>query len=98
MQTWLVTGGAGFIGCNFVRMALAKTDAHVVVLDKLTYAGSLANLAAVAPDRRDQLRRRIARRSLDRRPGRLRAHERGRRVRAARGGAQAARGVRSRRA
>src|SRR3989442_5837406 len=52
METWLVTGGAGFIGCNFARMALAKTDAHVVVLDKLTYAGNLANLADVAADRR----------------------------------------------
>jgi dTDP-glucose 4,6-dehydratase len=45
MDTWLVTGGAGFIGCNFVRMALAKSDAHVVVLDKLTYAGREENLA-----------------------------------------------------
>jgi dTDP-glucose 4,6-dehydratase len=52
MATWLVTGGAGFIGCNFVRMALAKTDARVVVLDKLTYAGNLANLADVAAQRR----------------------------------------------
>src|SRR6187549_2727375 len=50
--TWLVTGGAGFIGCNFVRTALAKSDARVVVLDKLTYAGNLANLAEVASDRR----------------------------------------------
>jgi dTDP-glucose 4,6-dehydratase len=52
MATWLVTGGAGFIGCNFARMALAKTDARVVVLDKLTYAGNLANLADVAADPR----------------------------------------------
>jgi NAD(P)-dependent dehydrogenase (short-subunit alcohol dehydrogenase family) len=52
MDTWLVTGGAGFIGCNFVRMALAKTGAHVVVLDKLTYAGNLANLADVGTDPR----------------------------------------------
>ncbi len=47
MHTLLVTGGAGFIGCNFVRLALAETDARVVVLDKLTYAGSLENLADV---------------------------------------------------
>jgi dTDP-glucose 4,6-dehydratase len=47
MQTLLVTGGAGFIGCNFVRLALAEADARVVVLDKLTYAGSLENLADV---------------------------------------------------
>lgn len=46
-QTILVTGGAGFIGCNFVRLALAETDARVLVLDKLTYAGSLENLAGV---------------------------------------------------
>ncbi len=45
MDTILITGGAGFIGCNFVRLVLAETDAHVVVLDKLTYAGSLENLA-----------------------------------------------------
>ena len=44
-QTWLVTGGAGFIGSNFVRWALEHRPAvRVVVLDKLTYAGSLENL------------------------------------------------------
>ncbi len=47
MNTLLVTGGAGFIGCNFVRLALAETNARVVVVDKLTYAGSLENLADV---------------------------------------------------
>lgn len=47
MPTWLVTGGAGFIGANLVRRILAETDAHVVVLDKLTYAGNLQNLAEV---------------------------------------------------
>ncbi|MDX1388786.1 MAG: dTDP-glucose 4,6-dehydratase, partial [Acidobacteriota bacterium] len=47
MDTWIVTGGAGFIGSNFVRLALETTDADVVVLDKLTYAGSLENLPAV---------------------------------------------------
>ena len=42
---WLVTGGAGFIGSNFVRYVLAaRPDVRVVVLDKLTYAGSLENL------------------------------------------------------
>jgi dTDP-glucose 4,6-dehydratase len=46
--TILVTGGAGFIGANFVRHALARTDARVVVLDKLTYAGNLESLADVA--------------------------------------------------
>lgn len=47
MDTVLVTGGAGFIGCNFVRMALRQTDWRVVVFDKLTYAGSMLNLADV---------------------------------------------------
>jgi dTDP-glucose 4,6-dehydratase len=42
----LVTGGAGFIGSNFVRFFLEQhPDVHVVVLDALTYAGNLANLA-----------------------------------------------------
>ena len=52
METLLVTGGAGFIGCNFVRLALAETAARVVILDKLTYAGSLENLADVLGDPR----------------------------------------------
>mgnify|MGYP002640936832 CR=1 FL=1 len=46
MRTILVTGGAGFIGANFVRMLLdEETDVRVVNLDKLTYAGNLGNLA-----------------------------------------------------
>ncbi|HEY4564372.1 MAG TPA: GDP-mannose 4,6-dehydratase, partial [Thermoanaerobaculia bacterium] len=52
MDTILVTGGAGFIGCNFVRLALAETEARIVVLDKLTYAGSLESLADVLDDPR----------------------------------------------
>ena len=41
----LVTGGAGFIGSNFVRHALAThADWHVTTLDKLTYAGRRENL------------------------------------------------------
>ena len=47
MQTILVTGGAGFIGSNFVRHALARTAARIVVVDKLSYAGHLANLADI---------------------------------------------------
>ncbi len=44
----LVTGGAGFIGCNFVHYWLANhPDDEIVVLDALTYAGNRANLAAV---------------------------------------------------
>ena len=47
METWLVTGGAGFIGSNFVRLALAECEARVVVIDKLTYAGHLKNLESL---------------------------------------------------
>src|SRR5271154_87902 len=46
----LVTGGAGFIGSNFVLDWLAAGSGPVVNLDKLTYAGNLANLASVAED------------------------------------------------
>ncbi len=49
----VVTGGAGFIGSNFVRFTLRRhSDAEVVVLDKLTYAGNLENLEDVAGDPR----------------------------------------------
>jgi len=48
MQQILVAGGAGFIGCNFVRMMLEKYDYQIIVYDKLTYAGRLENLADVA--------------------------------------------------
>jgi len=44
MDTIIVTGGAGFIGSNFVRLALRETEARVVVIDKLTYAGNLESL------------------------------------------------------
>jgi len=47
MDTLLVTGGAGFIGSNYTRLALRDSDARVVVLDKLTYAGNLESLADV---------------------------------------------------
>jgi dTDP-glucose 4,6-dehydratase len=52
METWVVTGGAGFIGSNFVRAALASRDARIVVVDKLTYAGNLESLADIADDPR----------------------------------------------
>jgi dTDP-glucose 4,6-dehydratase len=49
----LVTGGAGFIGSNFIRMHLAfYSDAEIVNLDKLTYAGNLENLRDVEDDPR----------------------------------------------
>lgn len=49
MNKLLVTGGAGFIGSNFVHYWLANyPDDEIVVLDALTYAGNLANLAAIA--------------------------------------------------
>ena len=51
-DTILVTGGAGFIGSNFVRHVLARTSGKVVVVDKLTYAGSLINLGSVIDDPR----------------------------------------------
>ena len=51
-NTIIVTGGVGFIGTNFVRMALAKTDAHIVIVDKLTYAGHRENLEDVWQDSR----------------------------------------------
>ncbi len=44
MGTLIVTGGAGFIGSNFVRLALAESDERVVVADSLTYAGNLESL------------------------------------------------------
>ena len=53
MRNLLVAGGAGFIGSNFVRYVLGKyPDYHVVVYDKLTYAGNLQNLLDVDDDPR----------------------------------------------
>jgi dTDP-glucose 4,6-dehydratase len=48
----LVTGGAGFIGSNFVLDWLAQSDEPIVNLDKLTYAGNLDNLAGLEGDAR----------------------------------------------
>ena len=53
MKTYLVTGGAGFIGSNFVHYVLSHhDDVKVVNVDSLTYAGNLENLAAVSEDER----------------------------------------------
>ncbi|MBV8049732.1 MAG: dTDP-glucose 4,6-dehydratase [Acidobacteriaceae bacterium] len=52
MRPILVTGGAGFIGSNFILQWLASEDAPVINLDKLTYAGNLANLEQVATNQR----------------------------------------------
>src|SRR6185503_4013105 len=48
----LVTGGAGFIGSNFVLSTIAETGEPLVNLDKLTYAGSLRNLEALRDESR----------------------------------------------
>jgi dTDP-glucose 4,6-dehydratase len=53
MTRWLVTGGAGFIGSNFVRLLLReRADAEVLVVDALTYAGNLENLRDLQGDPR----------------------------------------------
>ena len=52
METMIVTGGAGFIGANFARYVLAQTEARVVVVDKLTYAGNLVTIAELMNDPR----------------------------------------------
>ncbi|WP_110589662.1 dTDP-glucose 4,6-dehydratase [Microbacterium suaedae] len=51
MPRLLVTGGAGFIGSNFVHHVVEHTDHTVTVLDKLTYAGNRASLAGLPEDR-----------------------------------------------
>lgn len=51
-DTLLITGGAGFIGANFVQFVLAQTTARLVIVDKLTYAGNKANLGAALDDAR----------------------------------------------
>lgn len=53
MKTYLVTGGAGFIGSNFIHYMLKKhKDIRIINLDKLTYAGNLENLKEIENDPR----------------------------------------------
>ena len=52
MTKLLVTGGAGFIGSNFIHLLLAERDYQVVNVDLLTYAGNLANLKSAEADSR----------------------------------------------
>lgn len=47
METIIVTGGAGFIGSNFVRLVLAKNETRIINLDNLTYSGNLDSIATV---------------------------------------------------
>ncbi|RZU60828.1 dTDP-glucose 4,6-dehydratase [Zhihengliuella halotolerans] len=60
MHQLLVTGGAGFIGANFVRYLVEHTDYRIVVLDKLTYAGNEASLAGLPANRCSLVRGDIA--------------------------------------
>src|ERR1039458_1166489 len=53
-NTILVTGGAGFIGSNFVLQRMERDPASIVNLDKLTYAGNLRNLETLANERRHE--------------------------------------------
>ena len=56
MKKIIVTGGAGFIGSNFVHYVVNNhPEVHVTVLDKLTYAGNKANLSGL-PDRWTRVR------------------------------------------
>jgi len=53
LRTWLVTGGLGFIGSNFIRLVLnSRPGVAIVNLDAMTYAGNPANVADLADDRR----------------------------------------------
>ncbi len=62
--TILVTGGAGFIGSNFVLQCLRETDNYVVVVDKLTYAGNPENLGTADSSRYELVRADIGDRAI----------------------------------
>lgn len=60
MKNVLITGGAGFIGSNFVRYFLAtREDVRVVNFDKLTYAGNLESLEDVSTNPRYTFRKSV---------------------------------------
>jgi dTDP-glucose 4,6-dehydratase len=79
-NTILVTGGAGFIGSNFILQRMERDSTSVVNLDKLTYAGNLHSLQSVAEDQRyefvhgDIADRSLVRSLLDRRKPRAIVH------------------------
>ena len=52
MKTLLVTGGAGFIGSNFVHYMMKRYDVRIVNLDALTYAGNLDNVSDIQESER----------------------------------------------
>jgi dTDP-glucose 4,6-dehydratase len=56
MRKILVTGGCGFIGSNFVRLLSTQPDVRIVNLDKLTYAGNLANVDEIIKSNPDRMR------------------------------------------
>tara|TARA_Y100000590_G_scaffold458247_1_gene612566 strand:+ start:91 stop:1149 length:1059 start_codon:yes stop_codon:yes gene_type:complete len=51
MKTYLVTGGAGFMGSNFVRSIIKEKDSRVINIDNLTYAGSLSTIKDLLPNK-----------------------------------------------
>jgi dTDP-glucose 4,6-dehydratase len=57
MTAWLITGGAGFIGSNFIHMAAESDVETIVVLDALTYAGNVANIADLIETHRVRFRK-----------------------------------------
>ena len=82
-MTILVTGGAGFIGANYVLSRLARSSESLVVVDALTYAGNLESLAPVEDNESFRFVKADIREELDR----LKAHIEGARALLDEGGA-----------